>query len=199
MKVSKEKTAQNRRALVRAASKLFRQHGINGVSVADIGKEAGLTHGAVYTRFPTKEVLAAEAFSDALERSHERMMTRVKGSAPTIGDYLDFFITSHHRDNVADGCAMAASGSDIARHGKSLSRSFARGFDQMALTIEKGLKKGPVSPTARERALAIAAASIGAIIVSRAVAKADPALSAEVLTASRRVLGAVGGEIGKTR
>lgn len=189
--------AQNRAALVRAASKLFRQRGINGVGVADIGKEAGLTHGAIYAQFPSKQVLAAEALSDALERSHERMVACVKDRSATIGDYLDFFINSHHRDNLAEGCAMAASGSEIARQGKSLSRPFARGFERMALMIEKGLKKAPFSSTARERALAIAAASIGAIIVSRAVAKADPALSEEMLTASRDVLGAVGGEFGK--
>jgi TetR/AcrR family transcriptional regulator, transcriptional repressor for nem operon len=194
MKVTKEKMAQNRRALVRAASKLFRKHGINGVAVADIGKEAGLTHGAVYAQFPSKQVLAAEALSDALERSHERMAGCVKDRAATIGDYLDFFINSHHRDNIVEGCAMAASGSEIARQGKNLSRAFAHGFDRMAHTIETSLKKAPFSATARERALAVAAASIGAIIVSRGVAKADPALSEEILTASRRVLGAVGGE-----
>lgn len=88
---------------------------------------------------------------------------------------------------------MAASGSEIARQGRSVSQSFAQGFDRMARTMEKGLQRAPIAATDRERALTIAAASIGAIIVARAVAKADPKLSDEILAASRHVLGELGG------
>ena len=62
MFVSKEQTALNRDALLQAASRLLREKGIDGVGVAEIAKEAGLTHGALYKHFPSKDVLAAEAF-----------------------------------------------------------------------------------------------------------------------------------------
>src|SRR5262249_36529601 len=63
VRVSKEKSAENRQALLRAASRLFRRCGIDGVGVAEIAKEAGLTHGALYAQFPSKQALAAEAFT----------------------------------------------------------------------------------------------------------------------------------------
>ena len=193
MKVTKERAARNRTALVRAAGKLFRQHGMDGVGVADIGKAAGLTHGALYAQFPSKEALAAEALADGLERSYARM-GGAKGATPTIGEHLDAFISKRHRDSIVQGCAMAASGSEVARHDKGVSRSFAEGFERSARAIEAVLQGSSLSATARERALMIAAGEIGAIVVARGVAKANPRLSEEVLAASRRVLGEIGGE-----
>jgi TetR/AcrR family transcriptional regulator, transcriptional repressor for nem operon len=194
MKVTKEKSIENRRALVRAASKLFRQHGIDGVGVADIGKEAGLTHGALYAQFPSKDALAAEALSEGLRRSYERMAALAKDGEPELGVMLDFFINERHRDNIATGCAMAASGSEIARQGKAVSKSFSEGFDRVARALQEAVKPSALSSTARERALVIAAAEIGAMIVARGIVKSDPKLSDEVLAASRRVLGEIGGE-----
>lgn len=194
MKVTKEKSAEHRRALVRAASKLFRRHGIDGVGVADVAKEAGLTHGALYAHFPSKDALAAVALADGLRRSHERTLAISKDEAPAMGDILDFFITKRHRDNIATGCAIAASGSEIARQDKSVSRSLAEGFDRMARHIEAAVRPANANATARERALAIAAAEVGALIVARGVAKANPQLSDEILAASRHVLGEIGGE-----
>lgn len=194
MKVTKEKTAENRRALVRAASKLFRRHGIDGVGVADVAKEAGLTHGALYAQFPSKDALAAVALADALQRSYERTVALSKDDKPSIGALLDYFITKHHRDNIATGCAIAASGSEIGRQDKSVSRSLAEGFERMARHIEAAIQPTFGNATARERALTIAVAEIGALIVARGVAKSNPKLSDDVLAASRRVLGEVGGE-----
>jgi AcrR family transcriptional regulator len=66
MKVTKEKATENRAALLRAASRLFQERGIDGVGVAEISKKAGLTHGALYAQFPSKEALAAEAFTSEI-------------------------------------------------------------------------------------------------------------------------------------
>jgi TetR/AcrR family transcriptional repressor of nem operon len=194
MKVTKEKASQHRRALVRAASKLFRRHGIDGVGVADIGREAGLTHGALYGQFNSKQALAAAALTDALDRSYDRMMALADAGDSPMGTYLDFFINKPHRDDIAKGCAMTASGSEVARQGKNLSRAFADGFDRFAKTLEGAMGDAPrLRSTHRQRALTIAAACIGAIVAARAVAKADPALSDDIVDAARRVLGEVGG------
>jgi len=195
MKVTKEKSAENHRALIRAASKLFRRYGIDGVGVSDVAKAAGLTHGALYAQFSSKAALAAAALAEGLQNNHEKTVAISRGDKPSIGGLLDYFITTHHRDNMATGCAIAASGSEIARQSKSVSRSLAEGFERMARHIEAAVQPTSGNATARERAITIAAAEIGALIVARGVAKSNPKLSDDVLAASRRVLGEIGGEV----
>jgi TetR/AcrR family transcriptional repressor of nem operon len=192
MKVTKQKSAENRRALLRAAGKLFKQRGIDGVGVADIGKEAGLTHGALYAQFRSKEELAAEALADGLERGYSRRVVEA-GDKFDLAEYLDWYLSKRHRDGLATGCAMTASGSEIARQGKKVSRAFADGFERFAENLEHHLRDSNVAASDRERALTIASAAIGAIIVSRAVAKADPKLADEILAASRRTVGELTG------
>jgi len=188
VKVTKVQASEIRRVLVRAAGKLFRQHGINGVGVADIGKSAGLTHGAIYARFPSKQALAAEALAEGTRQIVDVMRSCVTN--PTIDDYLDFSLSKRSRDNLVGGCPLTASGSEIARQGKIVSRAFAEGFEELALALQDVLDESD-DTTVRERALAIAAAEIGTLIIARAVAKAKPALSDEILAASRRVLGEI--------
>ena len=185
MKVTREQSAQNRAALIAAASKLFREQGIDGVGVADISREAGLTHGALYAQFSSKEELAAEALAHGMSQIAGKMRSRA-GEDGTLEDYLRAYLQKSHRDRLTTGCPLAASGSEVARQDKAVSRSFTDGFKQMAGELELKLATG--SASARERALAIAAAEIGALIVARGVAKADPRLSEEVLNATRRVL-----------
>ena len=75
MKVTKQQAAANRAALVQAADRLFRERGIDGVGVAEISKRAGLTHGALYAQFSSKEALAAEALAYGIDRRHARLMS----------------------------------------------------------------------------------------------------------------------------
>ncbi len=195
VKVTREKAAQNRRALVRAASKLFRRHGIDGVGVADIGKEAGLTHGALYGQFDSKQALAAAALTDALDRSYQRMMMLADDDDSPMATYLNYYINKPHRDDITKGCAMTASGSEVARQGKNVSRAFADGFDRFAKTLEGAIGDDTLlQSTPRQRALTIASGCIGAVVAARAVAKADPALSDDIIDAARSVLGEIGGE-----
>src|SRR5882724_6696965 len=90
LKVTKVKAAENRAALVKAAGRLFRERGIDGVGVAEISKKAGLTHGALYAQFPSKEALAAEAFACAFKRGLEQMTAGRDGLPATVTDYLDY-------------------------------------------------------------------------------------------------------------
>jgi TetR/AcrR family transcriptional repressor of nem operon len=208
VKVTKGQAAANRAALVRAASRLFREHGIDGVGVAEISKRAGLTHGALYAQFPSKEALAAEALAYGLDRNLAQLMAAAEGDRddrddrddhqPALTAYLDAYLAPQHRDDLAGGCPMAASASEIARQDQAISAQFSDGFERMVEAIQAML--GPTATTtsqtadARQRALAIAAAMIGGIAMARAVHKAHPDLSDEVVAAVRQVLGEVGGE-----
>ena len=199
MKVTKEKSAGNRAALIQTAARLFRERGIDGVGVAEISKAAGLTHGALYAQFPSKQALVAEALAHGMAASQAYMTASNPRGAPTLSDQLDLYLAPYHRDNLADGCAMAASASEIARQDEVVSARLAVGFDQMVGSIQAALKPTTLSADDRARALTIAAAMIGGIAMARAAAKSRPDLSDEIMAAVRRVLAEVGGEGGEPR
>ena len=193
MKVTKEKAAKNREALVEAAGRLFRERGIDGVGVAEISKKAGLTHGALYAQFPSKEALAAEAFAFGLKPGFEKVSADRNGRPATLTDFLDDYLSSEHRDNPATGCPMAASASEVARQDEVVCARFAEGFEQLAAVVEGGLGTHPVKAENRQRALAMIAAMIGGVAAARAVAKTNSKLSNEILRATRRIIGEVAG------
>ena len=197
LKVTKEKAAENRAALVQAAGRLFRERGIDGVGVAEISKKAGLTHGALYAQFPSKEALAAEAFTSALKGGSEQMAADRDGRAATLTDYLDWYLSFDHRDNLATGCPMAASASEVARQDRVVSERFTEGFEQTVALMERRLGASPAKTVNRQSALAMMAAMIGGVAAARAAAKADPKLSNEILRAVRRIVGEVAGEAGR--
>ncbi len=194
MKVTKERSAENRAALTKAAARLFQQRGIDGVGVAEISKAAGLTHGALYAQFPSKQALIAEALAHGLAGGHARMTAPRPHGAPTLSDQLDLYLSLDHRDNLAGGCAMAASASEIARQDEAVSARFAEGFEQMVRALQAALEAATAGD--RARALTIAAAMIGGVAMARATAKSRPDLSDEIMVAVRRVLGEVGGKGG---
>jgi TetR/AcrR family transcriptional regulator, transcriptional repressor for nem operon len=199
MKVTKEKSAENRAALVETAARLFRERGIDGVGVAEICKAAGLTHGALYGQFPSKQGLVAEALAHGMAASQAYMTAPERHGAPTLSDQLDLYLSLDHRDNLADGCAMAASASEIARQDEAVSARFAEGFEQMVGAVQAALEPTMLRADNRARALTIGAAMIGGVAMARATAKSRPDLSDEIMAAVRRVLGEVGGEGGEPR
>jgi TetR/AcrR family transcriptional repressor of nem operon len=194
VRVTKEKSAENRAALIKTAARMFRERGIDGVGVAEISKAAGLTHGALYAQFPSKQALVAEALAHGLARSHARMTGPTPHGAPTLSDQLDLYLSLDHCDNLADGCAMAASASENARQDEAVSTRFAEGFEQMVGAVQATLEATVLRADDRARALAIGAAMIGGVAMARATAKSRPDLSDEIIAAVRRVLGEVGGE-----
>jgi TetR/AcrR family transcriptional regulator, transcriptional repressor for nem operon len=194
LKVTKEKAAENRAALVKAAGHLFRERGIDGVGVAEISKKAGLTHGALYAQFPSKEALAAEAFASALKPGFELMTADRDGRPTKLTDFLDDYLSFEHRDNLSTSCPMSASASEVGRQDKVVGERFREGLEQLVALMEPRLGASPLKADNRQRALAIMAAMIGGVAASRAVAKADPKLSDQILRAVRRIVGEVGGE-----
>lgn len=194
MRVSKEKAAENRAALVQAAGLLIRERGIDGVGVAEISKKAGLTHGALYAQFPSKEALTAEAFTSAAQEGFEEITAERNGRPATLTDFLDSYLSVEHRDNLATSCPMSASASEIARQDRLVCERFKEGFEQIVAVVESRLGTSPVRAEKHQRALAVMAALIGGVAASRAVAKADSRLSNEILRAVRQVVGEVGGE-----
>ena len=181
--VSKATTELNRGALLGAASRLFREKGIDGVGVAEIAKEAGLTHGALYKHFPSKEVLAAEAFYHPIAARNAETDASDEDGEESFEESLDAMFSIEHRDNLANGCPMTASASEIARQGPAVAASFARAFKERVTGLEASIKGRMPASERRQFAVSAVASQIGAIAVARAVAKIDASLSKEVLRA----------------
>jgi len=193
MRITKEKAEENRAALVQAAGRLFRARGIDGVGVAEISKEAGLTHGALYAHFPSKEALAAQALGHGVTRAAARLNKYSKDGVPDLSEFLDYYLAPATRDDMVNGCALAASASEIGRQDASISAHFKEGLLRTASAFEKHIAGSRPGVDARQAGLAIAAAMIGGVAAARATAKADPELSDELLAAMRAILGQLGG------
>ena len=188
MRISKEKAADNRTALIRAASKLIREHGIDGVGVAEISKEAGLTHGALYAHFRSKEELALEALSYGLDQANSRMYSSTVDGMPDLARFLDRYLALDNRDDYGDRCAMAASASEIGRQDKAISARFAEGYMVMVRAFERQIAQNEPGSDALGRAMVVVATLIGSLAVARGAAKGNPAVSEQVLSAARRQL-----------
>src|SRR5712671_5104880 len=114
MKVTREQAAANRERILDAAAKLFRERGLDGIGVADLMKDAGLTHGGFYGHFGSKEELQAEACVLALTRQSDRwrgLLEREGGRA--LEAMLEGYLSKRHRDNPGAGCALATLGGDV--------------------------------------------------------------------------------------
>ncbi|KRB40847.1 TetR/AcrR family transcriptional regulator [Acidovorax sp. Root70] len=187
MKVSKAQAAENRQGILDAASRLYRERGLTGVGVADITRDAGLTHGGLYRHFASKDALVQEACARAFDWS----IAPLDGATPntTISERIQSYLSPQHRDSPGTGCPAAALAVDAARAGSALSEVFAQGIERnigrfAQLLADNGAEEGGTAeqPTDRARAMQILATMVGGLVLARATAAAQPALSNELLT-----------------
>jgi TetR/AcrR family transcriptional repressor of nem operon len=187
MKVSREKAAEHRAAIVRAAGRLFRERGFDGVSIADVMRAAGLTHGGFYGHFASKEELAAEACGTALmHRVASWPSLPADSSAPSLAAIADSYLTTHHRDNPGRGCLFAALGGEVNRQPLPVRQKVGEGLQAYLAKLAK-LLPGRSAARRREQAIAAMAGFVGAMILSRAVG--DPAFSEEILRSTAKAMG----------
>ncbi len=178
MKTSRGQVEQNRRIILKAAGRLFRQRGFDAVTVSDVMQAAGLTHGGFYGYFKSKDDLIAA--------------TLVQLFTPSAGDGAEravsaaAYLTPSHRDDCAGGCPVAALGADVTRQSPQ-----ARAKMTAALrgTIERRTRRAPGENFAARRQAAIGSwsAMVGAMILARMAD--DPELSDEVLAATSAWIG----------
>jgi TetR/AcrR family transcriptional repressor of nem operon len=188
MRVSKEQAAQNHRNIVTAASRLFRERGINATGVDAITEDAGLTHGAVYSQFGSKEAIAAEAMREALAGSRRlwRRLLERNGRGKAFPAIVARYLSRDHRDSTGTGCVVAALGSEIAKQPERVRDAFTVELEQ-ALDFIAGLMPRTSSRSRYEDAIAAFAIMAGALILARAVS--DERLSNRILdTTAKRVM-----------
>jgi TetR/AcrR family transcriptional repressor of nem operon len=211
MKVSREQVQQNRERILEAAARLFRERGFDGVSVAEVMKAAGLTHGGFYGHFESKDALIKEAMSRAMPAAATPMTaaaataggagtTGIAGIAGTVGTanrsarktreqstaaFADAYLSPRHRDDRGGGCPVAGLGSEAARASADV-----RGA--LTTSIRKEIERFTAASRAttqaarRRSGITTYAAMIGALTLARIVD--DTELSEEILHATRKSL-----------
>jgi TetR/AcrR family transcriptional regulator, transcriptional repressor for nem operon len=184
MRYSREHKLETHARIVKKASVRLRERGAHGIGVADLMKDAGLTHGGFYAHFDSREALVIEAFVYAMDRSMERWRKLAEQTPPDkrLVTIVDSYLTAVHRDDPGHGCAVPTLGAEIARESPKTRKTFAAKLDQM---IEMLAAQVPGVPhkAARKRALATLATMTGTLVLARIAGNGD--FSDEILGAGR--------------
>ena len=179
---SKELTHER---IVDAAARAIRRSGYNGTGVADIMKDAGLTHGGFYAHFGSRETMLAEA-ADRAGRESVAVMERIAAAVPpeqALGAMMQAYLSKAHVEAVENGCATAALCSEMPRQALEVRRAATRRIKEMIDLVARQLPDWG-QPRAHERALATVATMVGALTLARAVD--DPRLSDALREAALR-------------
>jgi len=185
VRVTREQAEQNRLTVLWSAGRLFRERGFEGVGIADIMRDAGLTHGAFYGQFSSKEQLTVEASVRAFATTSGRWeKVSARPEADPVDALVDFYLSAEHRSARADGCPIAALASDAARAGPDIQAAFHEGVARHLEILERAFEARSGSEgESRDAALTALSTLVGALILSRAVGEAP--LGAEFLSAAR--------------
>ncbi len=190
MRVSRETFDNHRNAILDAAGRLFRSHGVDRVSLAEVSREAGLTHGAFYGHYPSKIALIEASCREALRLGAETWRRRAATARLSGDSGLDAIISAYlsrgHRDGPEQGCALAAIGQELSRGDEASRRALDEGVAGLTevLVEEVGLLRPELVSDRRERvAQGVLAAMAGGLMVSRCIA--DPLKSEAALFAAR--------------
>ena len=187
MRKSKQEAAVTRQRIIKAAAEEFRKNGIAGTGLSDLMAAAGLTHGGFYRHFDSKDQIVAEACTAAAESLVEQLAASASRKSPQRGlkAIVESYLSATHRDEPADGCPVAALGSEIARGDERTRVAATQALLKFVEIIAS--RFGETRPdVARRRALVAAATMIGAITMSRIVT--DSELSAGILREAEKQL-----------
>ena len=168
MRVSRAQAEENRERVISVASRLFREHGFDGIGLKDLMKGAGLTQGGFYKQFASKDDLAALASRRALESATRRWSDAAADTSDPLEAIMAFYLSKDHRGEKAEGCPLVALGSDAARQSAEVRRPFEDGirghFEVLDELMGHADSSGP-----SEKAMAILSMMVGAVTLSRII------------------------------
>jgi TetR/AcrR family transcriptional repressor of nem operon len=168
VRYGKEHKQVTRRRIIETAGRRLKRDGIDGSGVATLMKDAGLTNGAFYAHFASKEDLVATAVADQLREQCERLAAVAPGVAG-LEQLVRAYLSPEHRDNPEDGCPSAALLDEITRCADPTKRAYTEGV--LAFIDDLSARLAPHDPTsARTRTLSVYAMMIGTLQLSRAIA-----------------------------
>ena len=175
MRVSRVQAEENRQTVIDVASRLFREHGFDGIGLKDLMKGAGLTQGAFYKQFASKDDLAAQASKRALESATRRWSDAAAANPKDpLAAVMAFYLSMGHCEDRMEGCPIVALGSDAARQGVDVKASFEAGIKTHLEMFGRMIAKTDgEEPETKDKAMAILSTMVGAVTLSRVVNEAD--------------------------
>src|SRR5438045_4703167 len=184
MRVSRDQAEKNRETVINVASRLFREHGFDGIGLKDLMKGAGLTQGAFYKQFASKDDLAAQASRRAMASGFNRWSaTAAANPDDPFGALIALYLSPELREERMDGCPVVALGSDAARQGADVKASFEAGIREYLELLGRWVGDGDGDEPSG-KAMAILSTMVGAVVLSRAVN--DERLSKQFLQAAAK-------------
>jgi AcrR family transcriptional regulator len=191
---ARSKKEETRERILRAAARAIRKHGYEGVGVADVMKEAGLTHGGFYAHFDSRDALLAAAADQAGADSIENLTRGIAAAKPgqELLALIDTYLSDRHvaAPEQGWGCAIAAAGSEVPRQQAEVRRVASRRIKDLVGLIERQFPEWGRG-AAHDKAMGIAATVVGAVVLARAVE--DPQLSSRIRKAARELIRAAAG------
>ena len=186
------KKEETRERILRAAARAIRKHGYEGVGVADVMKEAGLTHGGFYAHFESRDALLAAAVDQEGVESTEYLTRAIAAAKPgqELTALVDAYLSDGHVAAPEQGCAVAAAGSEVPRQEAQVRRAASRRIKDFIGLIERQFPEWGKS-AAHDKAMGIAATLVGSVVLARAVD--DPQLSRRIRKAARELIRASAG------
>ncbi|MDP3076695.1 TetR/AcrR family transcriptional regulator [Bradyrhizobium sp.] len=168
MRYSREHKLETHARIVKKASVRIREKGAHGIGVADLMKDAGLTHGGFYAHFDSREALVIEAFAYAMDRSTDRWrkLAETVPQEKRMASIVESYLTPLHRDDLGHGCAITALGAEIARESPKTRKAFAAKLEQMVDMLAEQIPEVP-RKAARKQALATLSTMVGALVLAR--------------------------------
>jgi TetR/AcrR family transcriptional repressor of nem operon len=182
MRVTRRQKDEHRAGLLDAASRLMRTNGPERVGVADVAAAAGLTHGAFYGHFASKDALFAEAVAAALDTSVERVERR--GSPDRLRKLVDAYLRSAHIEDSGAGCPLPSLGVDVSRASPEVRQAFAQGLQRYFESLAGTSHGGEIT----DQVVATVAGLVGTLVLARAVQGVDDDLARRIVEAARNTL-----------
>lgn len=187
MRYTSEQKAETHKHIVDAAAREFRSKGLQGIGIADLMSQVGLTHGGFYAHFKNRDALVMEAATCAAAQNFGRLIEAAESAAKgkEVEAMLNFYLSPKHRDNFGSGCILPALAADIARQSESVKGAFTDSLKQNMTRIANYMPARDANNKLKQ-AMMIVSGMAGAVLIARAIE--DPKLSDLMLDSVRNQL-----------
>jgi len=167
MRRSKEDKAASHERIVTTAAARIRESGTDQPGVAEIMRAAGLTHGGFYKHFDSREELIDKAVACALTENEPAVVQMIEQADDPLASFADWYVSTAHRDDPANGCGVVALGADVRRVGGGAQEAYRAQVDRYLAHLQSLLESDDAD--SNRRANVTLSAMVGAVMIARAL------------------------------